>query len=251
MKLTIGLSYAPASNPKTARYTDALRRAAEAGDYDLELIDLYDAPERVDEVDGLLFTGGADIAPSRYGKADEANLCGDVDENRDRAEFELLDKAETNALPVLGICRGVQLINVHRGGTLITDIEKFGGAPHTKLDPETDSRHHVKVQPGTQLYRLLRSLNGEVNSAHHQSLERLGEGLAVSARDERDGTIESIEWADPAGKPYLLAVQWHPERMNYDEPFAGALFENFLWETAAHKLLRARLAKPSTPAREA
>lgn len=88
--------------------------------------------------------------------------------------------------------------------------------------------------------KILREGEGEVNSAHHQGVERIGDGLIPSARAETDGTIEALEWADPTGKPFFLAVQWHPERMEFDEPFAGRIFESFLWEAGANKLLASR-----------
>jgi putative glutamine amidotransferase len=248
MQLKIGLSYAPSDNPKTKNYINAIRHAAERAGHELEVVDLFTEPERLREMDAVVFTGGADIAPSRFGKAAEEHLVGEVNEARDASEFETAKKASDLRLPVLGICRGLQLLNVVHGGSLITDIQHFGGSDHKKLDETTDNRHRVKVTPGTHIYKILRETDGEVNSAHHQAIERLGEGLAISSRDERDGTIESIEWEKPEDKPYMLAVQWHPERMGYDEPFAGRLFDSFIWEVSAHKLLRDRLMQNHKPA---
>jgi putative glutamine amidotransferase len=248
MQLKIGLSYAPSDNPKTKNYINAVVHAGERIGNEVEVVDLFTSPESLASVDAVVFTGGADIAPVRFGKANEEHLVGEVNEARDQSEFETAKKAEEMGLPVLGICRGLQLLNVVHGGTLITDIQHFGGADHKKLDETTDNRHRVKVTAGTHIYKILRETEGEVNSAHHQAIERLGEGLTISSRDERDGTIESIEWEKPESKPYLLAVQWHPERMNYDEKFAGPLFESFLWEVAAHKLLRERFKRTAKPA---
>jgi putative glutamine amidotransferase len=240
MMLTIGLSYAPEDNEKYNRYREAVREAARILDEEVELVDLAAHPDRLSSCDGVLFTGGADIQPARYGKQTEERLCKEIDDARDQAEFELAAKVEEHRIPMLGICRGLQLLNVHRGGTLITDIETFGGRSHSKLDGY-DQRHGVHVEPGSYLSGILRSRDGEINSAHHQAAERPGEGLIVSARAEEDGTIEALEWADPKGKPFFLAVQWHPERMDFNEPFAGRLFEQFLWEVAAHNALRSRL----------
>lgn len=245
MKLTIGLSYAPADNPKYAWYRSALENAARTLDYEIEIIDLSKHPFLLKEgagggsVDGILFTGGADIDPARYGKQDEANLCADIDESRDEIEFKIADHAEEFGTPVFGICRGLQLLNVHRGGTLITDIESFGGASHRKVDG-CDARHDVRIEPGSYLRRVLGEAESEVNSAHHQAVERIGDGLLASARAKSDGTIEALEWADATGKPFFLAVQWHPERMEFSEQFAGRLFETFLWECAANKLVKSR-----------
>ncbi|HET6401381.1 MAG TPA: gamma-glutamyl-gamma-aminobutyrate hydrolase family protein [Candidatus Kapabacteria bacterium] len=238
MKLTIGLSYAPSDNPKYDWYRKALYNAAETLDYEIELVDLsHGGP--VADVDGVLFTGGADIDPARYGKQSEEHLCGEIDEERDQIEFNIAEKAEEHSTPVLGICRGLQLLNVHHGGTLITDIEAFGGASHRKVDG-FDARHNVKVEPGSYLRHILSEGEGEVNSAHHQAVERVGDGLMASARAMSDGTIESLEWADATGKPFFLAVQWHPERMDFSERFAGRIFETFLWEVAANKMLKHR-----------
>jgi putative glutamine amidotransferase len=237
MKLTIGLSYAPPDNPKYDWYRKALRNAAEALDYEIEIVDL--SIHRSHEVDGILFTGGTDIQPARYGKQTEENLCTDIDEERDQIEFSIAAEAEKNDTPVLGICRGMQLLNVHRGGTLVTDIESFGGSGHRKLDG-FDARHNVRIEPGSYLRHVLSEGEGEVNSAHHQAVERVGEGLSISARATGDGTIEALEWADATDKPFFLAVQWHPERMEFSENFAGRIFETFLWECGANKMLKHR-----------
>jgi putative glutamine amidotransferase len=241
MKLRIGISYTLPDNPKYLKYGEAIVKAGEATGNEVELVYLRDEPGAVASCDAVVFTGGADIAPERFGKAEERHLCHEIDEARDNVEFDIAKRVESMNLPILGICRGLQLLNVVYGGTLVTDIESRGGVDHKKLDATTDSRHEIKLTAGSHLYKIFRQIHGEVNSAHHQAIERLGAGLTASATDERDGTIEAIEWEDPGGKPYMLAVQWHPERMKYEERFAGPLFESFLWEVAAHKLLHDRL----------
>src|ERR1051325_7229445 len=123
MNLVIGLSYAPEDNPKYNFYREALRHAAQAAGDEITILDLSTNTDRVAECDGVVFTGGADIQPARYGKQDEENLCQDVDEKRDQNEFELVRRAEEADLPILGICRGLQLLNVCKGGTLITDVQ--------------------------------------------------------------------------------------------------------------------------------
>jgi len=241
MKLLIGLSYAPEDQPKYHFYFDAVKRAAEKLEEEVEVIDLSKEPGRIAEVDGVLFTGGADIEPSRYGKPDEAPLCQLIDQKCDELEYAIAKDAERLALPQLGICRGAQLLNVIHGGTLVTDIEHFGGEAHTKIGTE-DRKHNVKVVRDSLLKKLLRESEGEINSAHHQAIGEIGEGLMVSARAD-DGTAEAIEWADPKGKPFLLAVQWHPERLDYASKFSHPIFESFVWEVAANKVLKHRIAK--------
>lgn len=247
MSIKIGLSYAPKEIEKYQRYTEALKKAAVRLEEEIEVIDLYDDPSKIELVDGIVYTGGADISPERYGKSEELSLCDDdIDEARDTAEYELVRLAEARELPQLGICRGAQLLNVVHGGTLVTDIEHSGGTAHKKIDG-IDRRHKVKLDPGTLIRKIIRVGDGEINSAHHQGIDRLGAGLVASAR-AADGTVEAIERAEMKDGPFLLAVQWHPERMNYDEQFAHPIFESFLWEVAAQKVLSARMKK-STPNR--
>jgi putative glutamine amidotransferase len=242
MNLVIGLSYAPEENPKFNFYREALRHAAANAGDEIEIVDLSAHSDRLADCDGVVFTGGSDIQPARYGKQAEENLCQDIDEVRDQGEFELARHAEERDLPILGICRGLQLLNIHNGGTLITDVQTFGARNHARVEGK-DIRHRVKVEPGSYLSKVLRIREGEINSAHHQAAERVGDGLVVTARAEEDGTIEALEYSDPTGKPFFLAVQWHPERMQYDEPFAGRLFESFLWEVAMHKTVASRKEK--------
>ena len=161
----------------------------------------------VGRLDGLLLTGGGDIDPARYG-AQPHPRTGRVNVLRDAAELELLDAAMAAGLPVLGVCRGMQLLNVARGGTLCQHLP--GDAGHTPA-PGTFGSHPVRVAAGTRLAGIL-GANGDgvdVPTAHHQAVDRLGEGLVATAWAQ-DGVIEAVE-PGAAGDPFLLAVQWHPE----------------------------------------
>ena len=242
MKLHIGLSYIPEGNTKYQKYSDALRKAGEVIGHEVVTSDLSAHPELISKIDGILFTGGADVEPALYGKPELREQCEDIDPIRDTKEFEFAKKADELGLPIFGICRGLQLLNVHYGGTLIADLESTGKPPHNKNEGK-DRRHNVHLEPGKLVKKISRVSDGNVTSAHHQAIDELAPGMAISAKSSDDNVIEAIEWNDQSGKPYFLAVQWHPERMEYEEPLSGALFESFLWEVAAQKMLGTRMKK--------
>lgn len=163
-----------------------------------------------DDCDGLLLSGGIDINPKWYnGNPVYAGRPEQWNDARDSFEMDLLKTSLANQLPVLGICRGLQLINVLLNGTLVQDLGEQSGAVHRGLP---DKLHSVHVEKNTMLYEITGEKNGRVNSAHHQSIGKLGEGLKINSRSD-DGTIEGIEWSDIRRKPFLLGVQWHVERM--------------------------------------
>jgi putative glutamine amidotransferase len=163
--------------------------------------------------DGLVLSGGIDIDPSLYGGAPEYKRSPSSGWERDRDLFEqaVLRMAWERELPVLGVCRGMQLINVTLSGNLVQDLGIVGDGMH-EANAGIDKQHEVRVVSGSLLSEVAGHSLGEVNSAHHQAIGLLGEGLRVNCYSE-DGVIEGIEWAEPAGRPFLLAVQWHPERM--------------------------------------
>ncbi|HYM20368.1 MAG TPA: gamma-glutamyl-gamma-aminobutyrate hydrolase family protein [Candidatus Kapabacteria bacterium] len=238
MNLTIGLSYAPSGVAKYQYYIVALRHAASKQHDELEMIDLSSDPSAIELVDGVLFTGGVDIDPARFGKESERDMC-EIDENRDANEFRIAERADERGLPIFGICRGLQMLNVHYGGTLITNLSPEDLALHSKSG-QSDRRHNIHIEAGTLLKRATRRTESNVTSAHHQGIENVAPGMKVSARSSNDGIIEAIEWEDQTTKPFFLAVQWHPERMGFDEPLAGELFEQFISEVALHKIISAR-----------
>lgn len=225
----IGLSY-DQGTPKFRLYTGALMAAAEESNIDVQPFWLAGADRPLDTValqtiDALVVTGGVDISPARYGKPG-ANGVSETDPRRDEAEWTVLTAAFARRLPILAICRGMQLLNIFRGGTLVADLPT--AAAHQLDDGE---RHPIEIEGGTALALLAGSLRGEVSSSHHQGVGELGRGLRVAARHP-DGTIEAIEWTSPMRKPWLAAVQWHPERMGPDEPLARGIFRGFLQATA-------------------
>jgi putative glutamine amidotransferase len=177
---------------------------------DIEVIKLAHEDGEFPECDALVLSGGVDIHPEFYGGALEYRENRGWNRRRDEFEVEVLKAAWGRGLPVLGVCRGLQLINVVKGGTLVQDLGVLGDEVHQNV-PE-DKLHGVVLDGDGLLKGIVGKSEGIVNSAHHQAIGMLGEGLRINCRAE-DGTIEGIEWARPAGRSFLLAVQWHPERM--------------------------------------
>jgi putative glutamine amidotransferase len=183
-------------------------------------------------LDGLLLTGGDDVAPSRYGEVAHASVK--VDETgRDEFEIGLIGLSRAAQLPVFAICRGIQVLNVACGGTLVQDIaaEVTGALPHSLPVPPNHSSslaHEIWIEKDSLLSRLMRERlidadTCEVNSRHHQAVKAVASGFKVSATAP-DGVIEAIE--DPAA-PFCLGVQWHPENFWRTGEFRS-LFEGFL-----------------------
>jgi putative glutamine amidotransferase len=191
-------------------------------------------PDEIDACDGVLFSGGGDIHPKFYGGVDAFARTKNVNEHRDEFEFGVIDRALARKLPVLGVCRGLQSINVHFGGTLHCDLESDGFSQHTELDGK-ENRHQVAIERPSMLGSILGTESGEVNSLHHQGVDAIGKELVISARS-KDGVVEALEWADRAGKPFLMLVQWHPERMkDTSNPLAERIGRIFLEETQKHQ----------------
>jgi putative glutamine amidotransferase len=191
-----------------------------------------DVPALVARLDGLLLSGGPDLAPDAYGAEPHAEL-GDTEAGLDAFEYAVVGEALDAGLPILGICRGAQALNVVRGGTLHQHLPDLGDAvAHRQRDEAQRRTHQVQVLRGTRLARLLRTTTLDVNSFHHQAVDRLGAGLRVSARAP-DGTVEAIE--DPA-LPFVLAVQWHAETLVPDSPHR-ALFDELVAAAAGVRRL--------------
>lgn len=207
----------------TYRRLDKLRAYVEAVEKaGMEAVPIHpDDPLPLDGLDGLLLSGGTDLNPQMYG-ADPHPASEAPDNSRDALERRLLQDALQRDLPVLCICRGMQLFNVIHGGTLIQDMEGH-------RIPDVSEAHSVDVSPGTKLAEVLDAGAHPVNSRHHQVIGELGQGLCVSATSP-DGQIEAIERSD---KRFAVAVQWHPEELVNDQEEAKRLFAAFA-QAASH-----------------
>lgn len=169
------------------------------------------------EISGLLLTGGGDVEPARFGEAPHATLY-DVAPARDTIETSALHLALERGLPVLAVCRGIQILNVALGGSLFQDVATEPGTqlPHSQAEPRDQPTHKVKVKPGSRLAQSLGTDELEVNSLHHQAVKALGAGLAAVAWAP-DQIVEGVELTDP--ERLVLGVQWHPEELvGHSEP---------------------------------
>ena len=180
-------------------------------------------------IDGLLISGGADIDPSLTGQRMTSKI-GFVSVERDEQELKLLEKIykETDK-PILGICRGMQVLNAYLGGTLILDIPSEGFLDHTlPRNKRYIPTHDVTVEKDSLLYKILGEEISGVNSYHHQALKDLGKGLIAVANTE-DGLVEAVEHEDIDNR-FILAVQWHPEMLSVNRENSLNIFKKFVEE---------------------
>jgi putative glutamine amidotransferase len=171
---------------------------------------------------GLFLMGGTDVNPKRYGEAAQPET-DQPDDERDEIELELIDNAIEKDLPILAICRGLQILNVYHGGTLIRHLS--GEAE--RHDPGGNRAipvHAVTIEPGSLLADIASASCWRVNSSHHQAAAQIGTGLRVSARDSEDGIVEAVERPD---KRFVVAVQWHPEDQVAGDSEQLILFRRF------------------------
>jgi len=202
---------------KAEPYAEALRQAG------IEPVLISpEEPRALAGLQGLLLSGGTDLNPARYGGTPHPRNES-PDDARDAMETGLLAEALAADLPVLAICRGMQLFNVAQGGTLIQHLDN--SAVHEKRDTDPALPvHEIQVESGTRLAAILGEGAHAVNSRHHQAIERVGAGLRVTARSTPDGVIEAVERSD---RRFALAVQWHPEDQARRDAEQRKLFEAF------------------------
>jgi putative glutamine amidotransferase len=190
--------------------------------------------KQLDGLDAFVLPGSpADVDPARYGSS-KHEKTNKIDPDRDRTDTKILEHALSKHKPVLAICYGCQILNVQRNGSLIQDIptERAGRPnpkPHGSTDLEAgakkgDQEHGAVFLPGSRLAKLLGGTEAQINSSHHQAIDRAGEGLTVTAHST-DGVIEGVEWTGDAN--WVTGVQWHPERM-FGDAFSERLFRDFV-----------------------
>jgi len=225
-----------------AAYTHAAREAG-FRPYILPVLQAADAEAMLDGVDGLLLTGGEDVAPARYGGRPHPAL-GEVHAVRDEFELALVRAARARRLPTFAICRGVQVANVALGGTLVQDLpsEWPDALAHESGRGRGDRTHGVTIDAGSRLARACGATEISVNSMHHQGLARVASGLTATAR-ATDGVIEGVEWTGDDW--WMLGVQWHPEELlDTPEPWDRALFTAFADAARDHALSAGAASAP-------
>jgi putative glutamine amidotransferase len=182
-----------------------------------------DSPGWAGEASGLVLMGGSDVNPLRYAESPHPETQA-PDDARDDLERLLIEEAISHDMPLLAICRGIQILNVQHGGTLVQHLDSTPRHRQRTAD-KSQPAHQIEISPGTLLAEIAGScLTWNVNSRHHQAIARLGDGLRVSARDIRDGTIEAVERPD---KRFVIGVQWHPENQIATDETQAKLFQAF------------------------
>ncbi len=206
---------------------------------DIEIIKL--SPENFDDLkkcDGIVMSGGIDTHPSFYNnkRIDYPFAPEEFNIARDTFEIEVFNYAQKNKIPVLAICRGMQLVNIILGGDLIQDIEESGKLDHRR-HKDVDGKHAITIFKNSLLYEITKKEKEIINSAHHQAVGKIAEELMVSAISP-DGIAEAAEWKSKKDKSFLLCVQWHPERLAQELPqhnFTDSIRDYFLNEIKKFK----------------
>jgi putative glutamine amidotransferase len=204
---------------------DYLRALSAAGFTREEIVLLAPGEIPAEAFDGVVLGGGVDVDPVRYGQSERPGASVEVDLQRDATDLAVFERAWREQTPILGICRGLQAVNVALGGTLVQDLptDRPSAVAHQRRPRDRTRRDHtVRIEPGTRLSALAGAGEIAVNSRHHQAIDRLAAGLVASATAP-DGTVEGVE---TPGEHWCVAVQWHPENLA-DDPASRRLFEAF------------------------
>jgi len=234
-KIKIGLTF---TETRWENYPNWVK----GNDDSIEIVELHWEKHNLDEVwdivedcDGIVLTGGVDIHPRFYDneRLEFPNGDGVFNEERDEFEMHVFETALNFNLPVLGICRGLQLVNVALGGDLIQDLEESGKKNHRRMN-NVDDEHIISISENSLLNQIIQNTSGNINGAHHQAIGRLSDELMATAVSP-DGVIETVEWKEKTDEPWMLCVQWHPERMKESEPLSKNVREKFLEEVKRTK----------------
>ena len=221
-----------AISKESKNYTSWLSRYEENAEY----YNMYDmgidsALNVLKTCDGLLLTGGEDIYPAYYNQIEDTIFCGSFDRYRDSLEFALIKSALENKIPIIGVCRGQQILNVSLGGSLYVDIpQEFDTTVVHRQEDWRNCYHKVFIVDSSLLRDLSSVQYGMVTSNHHQGIKKKAEQLKISAYSA-DSLPEAIEWKDDTGKSFMMAVQWHPERMDTLHLLSAPIARKFLDET--------------------
>ena len=226
MRIALTLERNPSAQPEN----DYVQALLGAGFRREEIVVVPPGAPIPEDVDGIVLGGGKDVDPERYGQERRPDASVEVDPRRDGTDFAALDRALRDETPTLAICRGLQVVNVALGGTLVQDIptERPSEVPHETAedDGEPDRRtrleHAVQIAPGTRLAEIAQSGEVWVNSRHHQAIDRPAPTLRIAAVAP-DGVIEAVELE----RPWLLAVQWHPENLAARDDVSREIFAAF------------------------
>lgn len=205
-----------------SKYTASLRRAGARAVW-IPTDDLDQAISEMLKCDGLLLSGGEDVNPAYYSQTPTEH-CGKIVAHRDHAEIKMLEAFFPTGKPILGICRGEQLLNVYCGGTLHQDIGTLAKCRHKDYLRKNWGSHMVTTNPGTKLAAILNQKTFPVNSLHHQAVDQLGPDLIAAAYSE-DGLVEAIEHKTHR---FCLGVQWHPEHMSPFSKLQRRIFDAFV-----------------------
>ena len=236
MKKKIGISYTETNFQNYWNWFNNIEHQ------DVELIELSYLKNNVvdcNKCDGFILTGGVDIDPSFYdGDVEYDNKPKALEPERDVFEEKIYKYSQENHKPLLGICRGLQLVNVLQGGRLIQDLNADRNARHRRAK-KTDRQHKIKIEKDTLLFNIARCDAGKVNSAHHQAIDphAIGENLIINAHDDsEEKLIEGIEFKDKTNKAFMLCVQWHPERMRDQQSVLSAGIKDSFLKAVKHSI---------------
>jgi gamma-glutamyl-gamma-aminobutyrate hydrolase PuuD len=212
-------------------------------DPDVVVVNMYgltidSALKSLETCSGLLVTGGEDVNPVIYGKGDELAKCEAIDHYRDTLEIALIKKAYSLKMPIFGICRGEQILNVAFGGSLFTDIPTDKGTKVIHRDEGIDgSPHGVNIEKESEVCKILGVQRGIANSYHHQAVDKIAPGFRVAATSA-DGVVEAIEALNISETLFIMGVQWHPEKSTQNAELSKLFAVHFLNHVKSYKALQ-------------